>query len=212
MSDVRTRTFFDTMSRTYERDLREIGWSPVEAVQRWPFIVMPGQTVLDAGCGTGMVLEQFSGANRTLVGFDLSPRMIERARKRSSLRETELFVHSVDDPWPIADASVDRVVCIAVLEFVEHLDRVFDEIARVLRPGGRSLVSTEATHDSEGRPLEHFELRYGELPLWRRSEEEMEMALPPKLVSRRYECRPAYHVDEHDFTCVYRFAELERLA
>lgn len=208
MSDPRTRQFFNLMSRTYDRDLSEIGWKPMDVVRDWPFIVMPKQTVLDAGCGTGLVLEWFAGADRTLVGFDLSPDMISEALSRSTLRETELFVHSVDEPWPIADNSIDRIVCIAVLEFVEHLDRVFDEIARVLVPGGRALISVEDIVDAGGVTREPFELRYDELPLWRRTQDDVEMALPPTLQAVRYERQPGYEVEEQDFTCTYLFAEL----
>lgn len=209
MSDPRTRQFFNQMSRTYERDLREIGWNPIDVVKGWPFIVMPKQTVLDAGCGTGMVLEWFAGADRTLVGFDLSPDMVSEALTCSTLRETEIFVQSVDEPWPIADNSIDRIVCIAVLEFVEHLDRVFDEIARVLVRGGRALISVEDTVDTGGVTRERFELRYGELPMWRRTQDDVEMALPPNLKAIRYERQPGYDVEDQGFTCSYLFAELE---
>jgi ubiquinone/menaquinone biosynthesis C-methylase UbiE len=210
MSHTKTEAFFDNMSRTYERDLREIGWDPVAVIRDWPFIAMPKQTVLDAGCGTGLVLEHFSGADRKLIGFDLSERMVERARRRSSLRDTELFVHSVDEPWPVPDASVDRVVCIAVLEFIPKIEEVFDEIDRVLRPGGKALISVEAKTDAEGREMPAYELRYGELPMWKRTQEEVEMALPLTLRSTRYETQPAYKVVEYDYTCMYHFAELEK--
>lgn len=209
-SERETAAFFDEMAPRYDSDLIELGWDPVALIREWPFVAMPGMDVLDAGCGTGAVLEHFSGANRDLVGFDVSPRMIREANKRRTIRGARLEVASAGTEWPAEDRSADRVIALAMLEFVEALDVALDECRRVLRPGGRAIVSVEDRIDMGGIEREAHERRYDRFDLFRRSREEFEMYLPPGLHVLRMERKPAYTVLERAFTCAYWVAELER--
>jgi SAM-dependent methyltransferase len=202
--------FFDEMSRTYDSDARAIGWDPVALVRDWPFHVAPGARVLDAGCGTGMALAQYAGADRTLAGFDLSDGMLRQARKRGDLRYADLRVASAASPWPYEDGSFDAVLCLAMLEFVEALDESLDELVRVLAPGGRALFTVEDLFDVDGIRRPATELRYGELRLWRRERESVEASLPPGVRMVRTAIWPGYHVDDHGFVCAYRVFEIER--
>lgn len=206
-----TARFFDEMAPRYDADLEVLGWDPVGLVRDWPFHVAPGATVLDAGCGTGAVLEHFSGAGRKLVGFDVSPGMIRAARRRRSIRVADLHVHAAEDEWPMPDASVDAVVALAMLEFVETLDRAFDEIQRCLTPFGRAIVSIEDVVDADGVARPSHEVRYGRFPLWRRSWDDVDLCIPPGLRVVRREKRDAYRVLELGFTCTYHVVELERV-
>ena len=81
-----TADFFDEMAPRYDSDLVELGWDPVALLEDWPFVAPAGAAVLDAGCGTGAVLDHFAGANRALAGFDVSPRLVHFARHRRPLR------------------------------------------------------------------------------------------------------------------------------
>lgn len=205
-----TARFFDEMAPRYDSDLVDLGWDPIALVDSWPFVVPPASSVLDAGFGTGALLEHFAGADRALSGFDLSPQMVRIARRRRAIRGADLRVAGAGEEWPFEDAAFDRVFAIAMLEFVEHLDRALDELARVLRPGGRALVTVEDRTDMGGIEREAHELRYGRFSLWRRDAEELEMSIPPSLRVVRTERRPAYTVLERAFTCAYWVAELER--
>ena len=211
MADDATRSFFNDMAPRYDRDLEVLGWDPVALMRRWPFVVEPGARVLDAGCGTGALLAHLAGADRTLAGFDLSPEMIRQARRRQALRGVELQVWSAGEaPWPFPDRSFDRVFALAMLEFVESLEVAFDELHRVLAPGGRALVSVEDVRDWEGRERPRRELRYGEFLLWRRAAEELEQYLPPGLSIERVERVRGYEVVEYGFTAAYLAVELVR--
>lgn len=208
MSD--TAGFFDEMARRYDSDLVELGWDPVALVERWPFSIPVGASVLDAGCGTGAVLERLAGADRKLHGFDLSPEMVRMARRRRSVRDAEVRVAGAGDEWPFPDAAFDRVLVLAMLEFVERLDRALDELARVMRPGARALVTVEDVVDAAGIGREAFELRYGQVAIWRRTREELEMCVPPGCDVVRWERVPAYTVLERGFTCAYHAVEIVR--
>ena len=210
--DAATREFFDDMASRYDSDLVDVGWDPVECVERWPLAVPAGASVLDAGCGTGLVLEHLAGAGRKLAGFDLSPSMIRQARRKRKLRSARLVVGSASGEWPYPNESFDTVICLAMLEFVERLDTALEELTRVLKVGGTALFSVEDLVDYAGNQRDPMEMRYDEFPLWRRTREELELSVPASLELQRVERQAAYTVLELGFTCAYHVVEARRIS
>ncbi len=106
----------------------------------------PGETVLDLGSGPG--LDAFLAARRVgpdgrVIGVDMTPEMIERARSAASeagLAQVEFRQGRLEE-LPVDDASVDAVTSNCVINLVPDKARVFAEAARVLRPGGRMVIS-----------------------------------------------------------------------
>src|SRR5919106_384397 len=104
--------------------------------------LVPGETVLDVGCGEGLIgfgaLERRAGA---VVFSDISQDLLDFCRQAASelgLLDRCRFVRaSADDLAPIGDASVDVVTTRSVLIYVADKQAAFDEFWRVLRPGGR---------------------------------------------------------------------------
>jgi SAM-dependent methyltransferase len=101
-----------------------------------------GLRVLDAGCGPGLYAEALVEAGAVVTAFDASPTMVELARARVGGR-ADVRVADLDRPlsW-LDDASQDRAVLALVLHHVPDRVAALAEIARVLRPGGRLVVST----------------------------------------------------------------------
>jgi arsenite methyltransferase len=104
--------------------------------------VATGETVLDIGCGAGMDLllaGRRVGPTGRAIGVDMTDAMVQRAR--SSARTVGLDhveVHKGDaTSLPLDDASVDVVISNGVINLVPEKQRAFDEIQRVLKPGGR---------------------------------------------------------------------------
>jgi SAM-dependent methyltransferase len=206
------REFFDAMAPSYDDDIVELGWDPVALLKRWPFQVTAGAALLDAGCGTGAVLDNYAGANRKLAGFDVSPKMLAYARRRDGLRNADIRQGDAAGEWPYVDASFDDIICLGVLEFVEDVTGPLLEIERLLKVGGRAIVSFDDIVDAAGNELPPTELRYGSLPLWRRSLEEVLSSVPSGLDLVRTERVTAYEVVELGFTTAYHVVELERNA
>ncbi len=108
--------------------------------------VVPGQTVLDLGSGAGLDLilaSQAVGASGTVIGVDMTDAMLERARANiahAGLANVDVR-QGLIEALPVEDASVDWVISNCVISLSANKDRVFAEIARVLRPGGRMLIS-----------------------------------------------------------------------
>lgn len=112
------------------------------------FDVRGCKQILDAGCGNGrysrFLLRHADGA-ATITGFDLSPGMLARARKRLS---SSRVAHATADltKLPFGDGQFDAIVCGWVLEHLPDPRPGLRELARVLRPGGKLLLlSTEDT-------------------------------------------------------------------
>ncbi|MGQ0537108.1 MAG: ubiquinone/menaquinone biosynthesis methyltransferase [Methanobacteriota archaeon] len=109
----------------------------------------PGERILDVGCGTG----RLAGAvlarepRASVVGVDLSSRMIHVARQEARGKRPAAFVAGDALRLPFPDARFDAAINGFVLRNVPDPGRFFSEMRRVLRPGGR-LVSLEAAEPS----------------------------------------------------------------
>lgn len=108
--------------------------------------VRAGQTVLDLGSGAGLdllVAAESVGPSGRVIGVDMTSEMIDAARRnvgRSGHDNIELRLGMIED-LPVDDASVDWVISNCVINLAPDKSRVFAEIARVLKPGGRISVS-----------------------------------------------------------------------
>ena len=97
-----------------------------------------GDTVLDCGCGLGYFLLKLRDTGATLHGIDVSPESAEFVRKHITPHVKVGSVESI--PYP--DNTFDKALFCEVIEHVEDDASVLREIRRVLKPGGRVLIST----------------------------------------------------------------------
>jgi SAM-dependent methyltransferase len=103
-----------------------------------------GLRILDVGCGTGRHSLPLMQAGAMVVGLDFSPEMLAIAMSRAASIQgagSEFHQHSLPDPFPFADESFDLAVMGLVIEHVADLEAVMRETYRVLKSGGRCLVS-----------------------------------------------------------------------
>jgi arsenite methyltransferase len=123
--------------------------------------VEPGSVVLDLGCGAGtdlLIAAQMAGPTGRAIGVDMTSAMLAQARASAlklGLSHVELH-ESLIESLPLEAASVDVVISNGVIDLVPDKDAVFDEIDRVLRPGGRLqvadvIVHTEVSEDARQR-------------------------------------------------------------
>ena len=123
--------------------------------------IEPGSIVLDLGCGAGtdlLIAAQMTGVNGRVIGVDMTTSMLERARASADemgLGNVELH-ESLIESLPLEDGSADVVISNGVIDLVPDKDAVFDEIDRVLRPGGRLqvadvIIHTKVSEDARAR-------------------------------------------------------------
>ena len=102
-----------------------------------------GSRVLDYGSGPGFFalgIADVVGTNGSVKGVDINAQFVEDANRRASTYDNVDFFLLEDESIPLLDASVDRVVCKNVLEYVPSAERTLAELYRVMEPEGRILV------------------------------------------------------------------------
>lgn len=129
---MRTKDYYDEFSEWYERERghgyhRLIDDLEFEVVARYAH----GASVLEAGCGTGLLLERSASIAREAVGVDLSSGMLAKARAR----DLHVLQANITD-LPFADERFDVVYSFKVLAHVERIRDALHELHRVTRRGG----------------------------------------------------------------------------
>ena len=92
----------------------------------------PGELALDIGCGEGRVMRTLQARGASIVGVEASRELATRAGPGTVVAEVP--------PLPIGDDTVDHAYMVLVLEHLPDHRAVFEEAARVVRPGGRLAV------------------------------------------------------------------------
>lgn len=132
MSRLDNRAYYDDFAGWYEKERhlpyhRMLDDLEVELVERYA----TGKTVLEVGCGTGLILHRTASFARQAYGIDLSGGMLMKAQQRG-LHVAQASATAL----PFATASVDVAYSFKVLAHIPDIEGAMREMARVVKPGG----------------------------------------------------------------------------
>ncbi len=108
--------------------------------------IKSGEEILDLGCGAGLDLylyAQATGSGSKVYGLDISEEMISKARRNMETLNVQNveFICAAADSIPLPDGSVDLVAANGIYNLSPDKNAVIREVARVLRPGGRTIFA-----------------------------------------------------------------------
>jgi len=158
----RSRAFFESAAGRWESLEPRLKGSGLRH-QALSFLVPPGLTLVDVGCGTGFMTRVLASRAERVILVDHSPAMLERARidlEGKVEARLEFRVGEVDS-LPLEDGEAQGAFANLVLHHVPDLGEAMGELARVLCPGGTLVVSDLLPHQEEWLREEQADLRLG---------------------------------------------------
>ena len=133
---------YDEWAESYDADLASWSYQAPAVVAQTVLTRLPeADSVLDVGCGTGLVGRQLRarGFGGRLVGLDLSEASLEIARRSGAYDALERA--DLQQPLALDDDGVDAVVCVGVMTYLPDVESVWRELARLARPRGIVVVT-----------------------------------------------------------------------
>ena len=124
------------------------GWPAVRQLRAWErqrLALCAGERLLDVGCGPGHVIIDLSSAvspTGSALGLDVSDAMVMEARRRAAAAGAEVEFQVADAlSLPVVTGSIDACRSERMLQWVSDIEQAAGELVRVLRPGGRLVVT-----------------------------------------------------------------------
>jgi len=132
MTENETKKYYNDFSNWYEKERHHGYHAMLDELELDILLPLAKQKdVLEVGCGTGLIMRGLKDTAKRIVGIDISPGMLEEARKRGFE-----VVEGNAEKLPFEDESFDLVYSYKVLAHVPGIENAVREMARVLRPGG----------------------------------------------------------------------------
>ncbi len=136
----RARRWFDRRAGGYESGVTSRWRNPVQRASLEALELGADDALLDVGCGTGAASRLASPVAKTVVGVDLSGRMIDEATSLAAGLDNVRFQRADADALPFADGAFTAVLCSNSFHHYPNPTRAVREMSRVLAAGGRIVI------------------------------------------------------------------------
>jgi ubiquinone/menaquinone biosynthesis C-methylase UbiE len=147
MSDD-TREYFESVAHKWDEMRRLFFGEGVRNAAIAAANITSSSIVADVGTGTGFIAEGALVAGARVIGVDASDRMLAKARKRFAEKRFEARAGDIES-LPLSTGEVDVVLANMVLHHAPDPSRAICEMSRVLKPGGRLVITDADTHTHE---------------------------------------------------------------
>lgn len=135
-----SRSGYDRWAEIYDAEQNPLVIAEEPVVREW--LANPtGQRVADVGCGTGRHAIWLAEAGAKVDAYDASAGMMAKAREKLHSSGVNLHEHTLPDALPAADGAFDVVLLALVADHLADLEAAFRDLRRVLKPGGRLIVT-----------------------------------------------------------------------
>jgi len=137
------RKFWSKNASGYDRSIIEKHWKIYPSLlDKISSDLGTGGTVLEVATGTGLVALKIASTADQVYAIDISPQMIDVAKKKAEETGIDNVAFSVEDAYalPFGDGMFDAVVCNNALHNMKHPEVALSEIGRVLKPDGRFIA------------------------------------------------------------------------
>jgi ubiquinone/menaquinone biosynthesis C-methylase UbiE len=167
-----TRRWFDRRAGSYESGFTSRWRDPVQRESLAALDLTPGDRMLDVGCGTGAGSRAAAATAGTVVGIDLSPKMIQQAVGLADGIENVRFEVGDAEQLPFGDHEFTSVLCSNAFHHYPDPLQATREMARVLAPGGRLVIGDACADQAMARIADRFlrVLEPGHVRLYRSTE------------------------------------------
>lgn len=106
-------------------------------------------TVADLGCGSAAIARELAPFVERIIGIDNSPAMLSAARQRTKDSDNIDLKEGSLTALPIGDAQVNATLCVIVLSYIDEAQAAINEMARVLKPGGKAIIVDLLAHNRD---------------------------------------------------------------
>jgi ubiquinone/menaquinone biosynthesis C-methylase UbiE len=171
-SKAEARSWFDRRARTYEGGVTARWRDPVQRASLEALDLSPADRLLDVGCGTGAASRTAAEMGASVIGVDLSPKMVKEAMTLAGTTENLAFEVADVEHLPFPDGRFTAVLCSNAFHHYPDPAGAAAEMSRVLAPGGR-LALGDATSDLRSARIADRFLRWfepGHVRLYRAAE------------------------------------------
>jgi hydrogenase nickel incorporation protein HypB len=195
------RTFFDERAAVWD-EINHPDYAKItELLDRLD--IRPADRLLDVGTGTGVLIPELSrrAAEGSILGVDLSPKMVEVARRKwAELPHVSFRVCDVEHTLPAAEGAFDKIILFSMFPHLEAKEATVARLASLLAPGGRLMIAHDRSRDFLNRLHGATDHRVADSVL-----------LPVAEQAARFEAAGLRVADAHeDDTCYYIIVERRR--
>ena len=136
----RVMRHYDRMAAIYDLQYREEQDAKIRAALE-SLHLERDSLILDAGCGTGILLDHLRGSTTVIVGVDISLEALRRALKRPSFSDKVNLVRADVDYMPFPDRTFDNVFAVTLIQNVPNPEVTLKEIRRISKPDATIVVT-----------------------------------------------------------------------